>query len=247
MNFAEGKGPKQVKKPYILGNFNTIYGNDGAPGITVSGNTYTAFQNSNTASGQTWTGGLVGSIVPGLNINVNGNSTTDVGFVCSPGSNESVQDIQSPWVSLSTDTYFSGSCNVYLQGTSNRYLNTTVYSGTNWITITGTSITGSNSTATITYSGAAPIYNAYRLIASGTTATGIINWSIAGMFTDLSAMSIGSNSSDANGNIGQLSIQGPRYLTISGTTSGTVGSVTSVTNGYVPYSATHNTADYVGP
>ena len=243
MNFAEGKGPKQVKKPYILGTFQTIYGNDGIPANgapTFTGSAYTAVQGAMTASGQTWAGGLVGSLVPGLNINVNGNGATDVSFVCSPGSSESVQDIQSPWVTLSADPYFTGSGTVSIQGTSNRYLNTTVYSGANWITIASTTISGANTTATITYSGAAPIYNAYRLIASGTTATGIINWSIAGMFTDISAMAVGSNSSDANGNVGQLSVQNPRYLTIAS------GQVTSTTNGTPPYSATKNTVDYYG-
>jgi hypothetical protein len=242
MNFAEGKGPKQVKKPYVLGNFQTIYANDGVPGgaVAFSGSAYSVVQGANTVSGQTWTGGIVASVVPGLNLNVNGNGSTDVGFVCSPGSNESIQDIQSPWVSISSDVNFSGNCNVWIQGTSNRYLNGTVYSGSNWITITGTTISGANATATITTSGAAPIYNAYRLIASGSTASGIINWAIAGMFTDFSAMGVGNNASDANGNIGQMSIQGPRYLTISG------GAITSTTNGSVPYAATKNDVDYYG-
>lgn len=243
MNFAEGKGPKQVKKPYVLGQFATIYGNDGigangAP--TFSGSAYTSAVGTTTASGTQWTGGLVGSVVPGLNINVNGNGVTDVGFVCSPGSNESVQDTQYPWVTLNSDANYSGTTTVTLQGTSNRYLNQTVYSGANWVGLASTTITGANAVATITGNGTLPIYNAYRLVASGATATGIISWAIAGMFTDFSAMGIGNNASDANGNIGQLSVQGPRYLTIQS------GQITNVTNGTPPYAATKNNVDYYG-
>jgi hypothetical protein len=79
---------------------------------------------------------------------------------------------------------------------------------------------------------------AYRVTASG--GTGILDWAIPGLFTDLSAMAIGSNAADANGNIGQMSIQGPRYLTISG------GQVTTTVNGTPPYAATSNNADFIG-
>ena len=254
MNFAEGKGPKQVKKPYILGKFNTIYGNDGAPGITVSGNSYTATQGSMTASGQTWAGGIPGSNVPGLNINVNGNGSTDVGFVCSPGSNESIQDLQNAGYTLNTDPLFTGSALVQLQGTSSRMWDPDDYTSSFWINIAGASgtITGGNSTLAVSPTGTPwPIYNAYRLVASGATATGIINWAIAGMFTDISAMRIGSNSADANGNIGQMSIQNPTNYTISGGGYVDNDTVSSGTWEYAgpaePFTAIHNNANYVGP
>ena len=79
---------------------------------------------------------------------------------------------------------------------------------------------------------------AYRVTASG--GKGIIDWAIPGLFTDLSAMGIGSNASDANGNIGQMSIQDPVSYTISG------GQITSTVNGTPPYAATSNNADFIG-
>ena len=257
MNFAEGKGPKQVKKPYILGTFQTIYGNDGIPANgapTFTGSAYTAVQGAMTASGQTWAGGVVGSVVPGLNINVNGNGATDVSFVCSPGANESVQDLQNAGFTLNTDPYFAGSALVQMQGTANRMWDPDDYADKQiWVNIAGASgtISGGNSVLSVSPTGTPwPIYNAYRLIASGTTATVIINWAIAGMFTDISAMRIGFNANDANGNIGQMSIQGPTNYTISGGQYVDNDTVSSGTWEYAgpnaPYSATKNTVDYYG-
>jgi hypothetical protein len=244
MNFAEGKGPKQVKsqKFYPLGQFVTIYGNDGTPGtVNPPATAYTPAVGTTNVSGTQWTGGMVGSVVPGLNVNINGNGITDVGFVCSPGSNESVQDLLYPAVSLSTDVNFTGSGIVSLQGTSNRYLNNTTFSASNWITISGVTVSGSNNTFTIGSINPTTIYNAYRLVISGYTGcSGIVNWSIAGMFTDFNAMGIGNNAADANGNLGQMSIQGPRYLTISG------GQITSTVNGTPPYAPVKNSADFIG-
>jgi hypothetical protein len=71
-------------------------------------------------------------------------------------------------------------------------------------------------TYNISPSGSLPVFNAYRLIISGTTASGIVDWAITGMFTDFSAMGIGSNATDANGGIGQLNLANPRVITISG-------------------------------
>jgi len=241
MNFAEGKGPKQQKKTWPLGQFVTQFGNDGTPGtVNIANPPYVPLVGTATVSGTTWGGGTVGSVVPGLNMNVNGNGATDVGFVCSPGSTESVQDLVYNSATLTTEAVFSGSAVVTLQGTANRYLNNTSYVASNWISISGVTVSGANATFTIGVSNTLQAFNAYRLVASGATASGIIDWSITGMFTDFSAMGIGNNAADANGNIGQLSIQGPRYLTISG------GQVTSTTLGTPPYSPTKANADFIG-
>ena len=245
MNFAEGKGPKQVKANfYPLGQFKTVYGNDGTPGtVNPASPPYTAVVGAATVSGTPWQGGLVGSLIPGLNVNVNGNGLTDVGFVCSPGSSESVQDTESIAVTLTTETNFTGSGIVTLQGAANRYNNNNVFgSGTiGWNNIASTVVSGTNLTFTIAPTPPVAIYNAYRVIVSGyTSCSGIIDWSIAGLFVDISAMGVGNNAADANGNIGQMSIQGPRYLTISG------GAVTSVTNGTPPYSSINNNRDFIG-
>lgn len=257
MNFAEGKGPKQVKQPYVLGQFVTVYGNDGTPGaLNPAAVAYSAVQGALTASGQTWAGGQVGSVVPGLNINVNGNGATDVGYVCSPGSNESVQDLQNAGYTLSTDVLFSGSVSVSLQGTANRMWDPDDYNSTHWNTISGmtTTITGGNfnvySVSASVTGTVLPVYNAYRLIASGTTATGIINWSIAGMFTDMSAMRIGFNSGDANGNLGQMNIQNPNNYTVQSGQYADNEALPSGTWEYAgtnaPYSQTKNNANYYG-
>jgi hypothetical protein len=79
---------------------------------------------------------------------------------------------------------------------------------------------------------------AYRVTASG--GTGIIDWAIPGLFIDLNANGVGNNASDANGNIGQMSIQDPVSYTISG------GQITSTVNGTPPYAATRNNSDYIG-
>ena len=256
MNFAEGKGPKQQKKPYVMGQFVTIYGNDGAPtgAANPPATPYTATQGPiSSASGRTWSGGIVGSVVPGLNINVNGNGSTDVSFVVSPGSNESVQDLQNAGFTLNSDPFFVGSVTVTLQGSPNRMWDPDDYVSTLWTTIVGASgtISGGNAMLAVSPTGTPwPIYNAYRLVATGTAATGIVNWAIAGMFTDLSAMRVGFNSGDANGNIGQLSIQAPtNYTIVSGGYYYDNESVPSGTWEYagtdVPFVPIKNNVDYI--
>ena len=256
MNFAEGRGPKQVKKPYVLGNFQTIYAYDGVGGgaATFSGNQYTAVQGSNTVSGQTWAGGIVGSVVPGLNINVNGNGTVDISFVCSPGANESVQDTQNAGYTLNTDPNFQGGpVTVWLQGTANRMWDNDDASSSHWVNITGASgtISGAMSSVSVSPTGTPwPIYNAYRLVASGATSSGIVNWAIAGMFTDFSAQRVGSNAADANGNIGQMSIQAPTNYTISGgnytDNDATPSNVWEYAGPNAPYTAVKNDVDFYG-
>jgi hypothetical protein len=247
MQAAEGKGPKQVKKPYVLGNFQTIYANDGVPGgaAAFTGSAYTAVQGPVTISGQTWAGGQVGSAVPGLNINVNGNGKTDVGFVCTPSPYLSLQDIETLYVDFWVNPTFSGTAYVELQGSNNRFQNNTTYPASNWITILTGTLTGTGVGQTFTInnliSSAEYPKLCYRVIASGTTTTsGIIDWAIPGLFVDYNAMGIGINASDANGGIGQMSIQMPRYLSISG------GQVTSTTNGNMPHAAIKNDVDYYG-
>lgn len=252
MNYAEGKGPKQVKKPYILGQFVTQYGQDGAPGgLNIANPPYTPVVSGNSANGLPWTylGGVVGSAVPGLNLNVNGNSSTDVSFVCSPGSTESVQDLGQTGVTLFTEFGWSGSCTVTFQGSASRFWDNDDYSSAFWVNISGVTVSGTGiNTFTISPNPTFPLYNAYRLIASGTTASGIIDWSIAGMFTDYSAMRVGSNAADANGNIGQMSIQAPQNYTVQ---SGQYVENESATGweyapGNIPLAATKGNADYIG-
>jgi len=247
MQSAEGKGPKQVKKPYVLGNFQTIYAYDGVPGgaAAFTGSNYTAVQGAVTISGQTWNGGQVGSVVPGLNINVNGNGKIDVGFVCAPSPSLSVQDMETMFVDFWLNPTFSGTVYLELQGSNNRFQNNTTYPASNWITILSGTATSTGVGQSFTLNNSVSIAEypklAYRVIASGTTTTsGIVDWAIPGLFVDYNAMGIGTNAADANGSIGQISIQGPRYLTISS------GQVTNTVNGSVPYTATKNNVDYYG-
>jgi hypothetical protein len=243
MQAAEGKGPKQTKKPYVLGQFVTIYGNDGTPGaINPANPPYTPVVGTTNVSGTKWSGGMVGSLVPGLNLNVNGNGSTDVGFVCSPDPSITPTDMETLFVDLWLEAGFSGTCFLQLQGSNNRSYQNTDYNSPAWITVlTGTvTSTSGNQTFTLNNLSASPEYpkSAYRITASG--GTGIINWTIPGLFTDLSAMGIGSNASDANGNIGQDSIQAPVKYTILS------GKITSTVNGTPPYAATRNNSDYIG-
>ena len=218
MNFAEGKGPKQVKRAWPLGKFVTLYGNGKLSNVNPAPVPYpTAFSGSE--PGNLTTSGIVaytqpGSVVPGLVVNST-NGHKDVGFVCSPGSNESIQDLETTVATLTAETAWSGTCVVSIQGTQNRYNGTTNYSSTNWVTISSATVTTANVPVLVKINSASGIlYNAYRLIASG--GTGIIDWAIAGMFTDMSAMQVGANAADINGGIGQLQIQNVRNLTLSG-------------------------------
>jgi len=244
MQAAEGKGPKQIKKSYVLGQFVTNYGNDGTPGtINPPNPPYTPVvgATSTISGGSRWAGGMVGSNVPGLNLNVNGNGSTDVGFVCAPDPSITPTDMETIFVDLWLEPGFSGTCFIQLQGSNNRSYQNADYNSPAWITVlTGTvTSTSGNQTFTLNNLAATAEYpkSAYRVTASG--GTGIIDWAIPGLFTDLSAMGIGIDSGDANGNIGQLSIQSPRYLTISG------GKTISTVNGTPPYAATNNNADFI--
>jgi hypothetical protein len=243
MQSAEGKGPKQTKKPYVLGQFNTVYGNDGTPGaLNPASPAYSPAVGTASTSGTKWNGGIVGSLVPGLNLNVNGNGATDVGFVCAPDPSITPTDLETLFVDLWLTAGFSGTCYVQLQGSNNRSYGATDYNSPAWITVLTGTVTSNSGNQTFTLNNLVSTAEypkvAYRVTASG--GTGIIDWSIPGLFTDLSAMAIGSNAADANGNAGQMSIQNPRYLTISG------GAVTNTVNGTPPYAATKNNADYYG-
>ena len=245
MQSAEGKGPKQVKKPYVLGQFTTIYGNDGTPGTVNAANpAYTAVAGSATVSGTGWNGGMVGSAVPGLNVGVNGNGATDVSYVCSPDPLLTLADMETLFAALWVNATFTGTCTIRLQGSNNRYQGNTDYSSSAWTTFLTTTVTGTGSGQTVTMNNTASgVENpkmSYRLTASGATASGIIDWAIPGLFVDYNAMGVGLNAGDANGSIGQMSVQLPRYLTISG------GQVTATVNGSVPYAATNNNLDYYG-
>jgi len=243
MQAAEGKGPKQTKKPYVLGQFVTIYGNDGTPGTLNPANPpYTSVVGTTNVSGTKWSGGMVGSLVPGLNLNVNGNGATDVGFVCSPDPSITPTDMETLFVDLWLEAGFSGTCFIQLQGSNNRSYQNTDYNSPAWITVLTGTVTSTSGNQTFTLNNVAATAefpkSAYRITASG--GTGIIDWTIPGLFTDLSAMGIGSNASDANGNIGQESIQAPVNYTILS------GKITSTVNGTPPYAATRNNSDYIG-
>ena len=253
MNFAEGKGPKQTKKPYVLGQFVTVYGNDGTPGtVNPPAVPYPAVQGAINASGQTWAGAQVGSAVPGLNLNVNGNANLDISFVCSPGANESVQDLQNAGFTIYTDPNFSGTATVWFQGTANRYWDNDDQVSNHWNTIANTTVTvtGGNVSVAVSPTGTPwPIYNAYRLVATG-TGIGIINWAIAGMFVDYSAMRMGFNALDANGGLGQMQIQSPANYTISGgqyvDNESTASGTWEYSNLNPPFSQISKNANYFG-
>ena len=245
MQAAEGKGPKQIKKPYVLGQFVTNYGNDGTPGTVNPPNPpYTAVvgATSTISGGARWAGGMVGSNVPGLNLNVNGNGATDVGFVCAPDPAITPTDLETIFLECWLEAGFSGTCFIQLQGSNNRSYGNTDYNSSAWITILSGTVTSTTGNQTFTLNNASATAEtpklAYRVTASG--GKGIIDWAIPGLYTDLSAMGIGSNATDANGNIGQDNYQAPVRYTISG------GQITSTVDVTPPYAATSNNADFIG-
>ena len=252
MQAAEGKGPKQIKKPYVLGQFVTNYGNDGTPGTVNPPNPpYTAVvgATSTISGGARWAGGMVGSNVPGLNLNVNGNGATDVGYVCAPEPNVSLQDMETLFADLWLTSTFSGTAFFQLQGSNNRFYQNTVYNSNAWVTIASGTITTSSGNTNLTLNNIVTAVEnpklAYRLTASG-SGVGIIDWSIPGMYIDLNAMGNGNNAIDANGNIGQMSIQNVRNLSI---ISGTVVSgyqAITVTSGSTPYSNINGNRTFLG-
>ena len=268
MQAAEGKGPLQSKKIWPTGQFNTIYGNGDNAYNTVtsigSGNvvtgTSTTINANSVISGQTpawpqqqvngkWQDGTPGSSVPGLNLNVNGNGSTAVGYVCAPEPNVSLQDMETLFADLWVTSTFSGTAFFQLQGSNNRFYQNTVYNSNAWVTIASGTITTSSGNTNLTLNNAAAAVEnpklAYRLTASG-SGVGIIDWSIPGMYIDLNAMGNGNNAIDANGNIGQMSIQNVRNLSI---ISGTVVSgyqAITVTSGSTPYSNINGNRTFLG-
>ena len=221
-NWAEGVGPKQVKRTWPLGQFVNLYWNGTVPsgvvlggGVTPSGTNigyppYPTQSQYNTPSGSN-----PGSLNPGLNMVSGVNSwgygtSIDIGPVCSFDSQTSINDATYTGVNLFALSGWSGSAVVTLQGNLNRY------STSGWVPVIQTTV----SQAQTTYYMAQPqasgfVYNAYRLVASG--GTGIINWSITGCFLDLSAMGVGSNAMDTNSSLGSLTISAPKvYSLVSG-------------------------------
>lgn len=217
-NWAEGVGPKQVKRTWPLGQFTNLFWNGTVPsgailgGITPSGSNigyppYPTQSQYNTPSGS-----IPGSVNPGLNPISGTNSWgygngIDVGVICSFDSQTSINDATYTAVNLFALSGWSGSAVVTLQGNLNRY------STSGWSPVLQTTV----SAAQTTYFMAQPqasgfVYNAYRLVASG--GTGIINWSITGCFIDISAMGIGQNALDANSSLGSLTISAPKIYSI---------------------------------
>ena len=251
MNIAEGKGPKQTKMSYPLGQFVTNYGN-GNPGSVYPPAMAYGQQISSSGVGYMTASGNIGyaqpgSLNPGLNLNVNGNGAVDVSFVCAPDNNVALQDIQSLTALLNAETSWSGTATVSIQGAFDRFTPNAYYTGlassyvsSNWTTIVSGSVTTANVPVLLKVPVASGIfYNVYRVVASGATASGIIDWNLPGMFLDLSAQQTGQEAIWVNGNIGQTNIQDNDVLTISG------GAVTSYTENAIPYSSVNNNRDYI--
>jgi len=251
MNIAEGKGPKQTKKTWPLGKFVTNYGNDGTPGSVYPPAVAYGQQFTSSGVGYMTTSGNIayaqpGSVNPGLNLNVNGNGAVDVSIICAPDSSVSLQDIQSITALLNAESGWTGTATVRLQGTYDRYTpnayypsSASLYNSTNWATLATATIAAASTPTLISI----PItdglfYNAYRLTASG--GTGIIDWTIPGMFLDLSAMQVGQEATWVNGGIGQPNIADSDVLTISS------GSVTGYNEIATPNASINNNHDYIG-
>ncbi len=215
--WAEGVGPKQVKRTYPLGQFVNLFMNGTVSGVILSGpnasGTGIGYPPYPTQSQyNTPVGSIPGSLSPGLNVTSGVNSygfgpSIDVGMVCSFDSMTSINDATYTAVTLQALSGWTGTSTVTLQGNQNRY------STSGWVAVIQTTV----STAQTTYFMAQPqssgfVYNAYRLVASG--GTGIINWSITGCFLDLSAAGIGSNALDANSSLGSLTISAPKIYSI---------------------------------
>ena len=237
MNFAEGKGPKQVKTPYVLGQFVTAYGNGSTSNVNLASPPYPV---SGVISGN-----VAGSVSPGLNINVNGNGATDIGFICAPSPTMSLQDIETLYADFWVNATFSGTVFLRLQGSNDRFIGATDYDSTAWVTILSGTTSSNNTAKSFTLNNAAAAVEspkvAYRVTASGTTTTsGIVDWILPSMFLDFNAMGVGSNAPDANGNIGQMSIQAPKNYTISG------GQYTATASGNIPFANTEANHTWIG-
>jgi len=213
-SWAEGVGPKQVKKTWPLGQFVNLFWNGTVPsgailgGINPSGTNigyppYPTQSPYNTPSGS-----VPGSLSPGLGPVSGINNGIDIGMVCSFDSQTSINDASYTAITLQALSGWNGSSVVTLQGNQSRYS-----TSSGWVAVLQTTV----SAAQTTYFMAQPqasgfVYNAYRLVASG--GTGTINWSITGMFLDLSATGIGSNALDVNGSLGSLTISTPKIYSI---------------------------------
>ena len=226
--WAEGVGPKQVKKTWPLGQFVNLFWNGNVPsgvvlsapnpsGTNIGYPPYPTQSQYNTPSGS-----VPGSLNPGLNPISGTNpwgygNSIDIGPVCSFDSQTSINDASYTSVSLQALSGWSGSCVVTLQGNLNRY------SSSGWVAVIQTTVSAAQTTYFMGQPQASGFaYNAYRLVASG--GTGIINWSTTGMFLDISAMGIGSNALDANSSLGSLTISAPKfYSLISGVIVSTPG------------------------
>lgn len=268
MNSAEGKGPKQVKRSWPLGQFVTPYGNGNNAYVndpyfvagTINPVNVSATHLASVPYPAAFSGGQVGnmntngavaytnpgSINPGLNLSASSNGNLDVSPICSPGSQESLQDIQTVTVVLNAETGWSGTATVWLQGTFDRYTPNAyytsvsgLYASSNWATIASGTVTAASTPVLIKVAAASGIfYNAYRLVASG--GTGIIDWTIPGMFLDLSAQQVGQEAIWINGNLGQLNVQDNDVITISG------GTVTAYSENPTPYENIKANHDYIG-
>ena len=251
MNIAEGKGPKQQKKTWPLGQFVTNYGNDGTPGAVYPPAVAYGQQITSNGVGYMTTSGNIayaqpGSVNPGLNLNVNGNGAVDISIICAPDASVTLQDLQSITAVLSAEAGWTGTATIRLQGTYDRYTpnsyytsSASSYGSTNWATLATTTITAASTPTLISIPIADGLfYTAYRLTASG--GTGIIDWALPGLFVDLSAVSIGQEATWVDGSIGQPNIADSDQLTISG------GVVTNYNENPTPLSSVDNNHNYFG-
>ena len=245
MNFAEGKGPLQTKRVWPLGKFVTLYGNGTPSNVNPAPVPYPSAFNSG-VNNLTTSGAVVsatpGSMVPGLNLNTNGNGAIAVGFVAAPDPLISLQDIENITANFWAEATFSGTAAVMLQASNNRYYQNTTYPSAGWVTLITGTLTAPSGNISLSISAASTesSYLAYRVVASG-SGVGIIDWAIPQMFLDYNAMSIGTNALDANGSLGQMTIQAPKIYTISG------GAITVTASGAVPYSNISADSNYIGP
>lgn len=211
--WAEGVGPKQVKKTWPLGQFVGLYNNGTVPsgiilgGVTPSGTGIGYPPYPTQSQYNTPPGSVPGSLSPGLCPVSGTNNGIDTGTICSFDSQTSINDATYTAVTLQALSGWSGSSTVTLQGNQNRY------STSGWVAVLQTTVAAAQTTYFMAQPQASGfVYNAYRLVASG--GTGIINWGITGCFLDLSAMGVGSNALDVNSSLGSLTISTPKIYSI---------------------------------
>lgn len=125
---------------------------------------------------------------------------TDYSYKCALNSNTSGNEIGAITVTMEAEAGWSGTATVVLQGGFHRYDN----DDANWVDIGSTSATiDTANQAVVLQVTADEMWPVYRLKATTTDASGIIDWAIANMFPDLSAEHVGENATLLQPHIGQ--------------------------------------------